>query len=333
MKARIQDVAEKSDVSISTVSRFLNGGKNVSEKAQKRIRKAISELDYTPNFMAQTLVKKSSNLIGVIIPDIRSSFDSTMLCTIEEYTTARRYNIAICNIADNLEKECDYLRHLSQMNVCGLIVMNEKQNEQIHKIISGMAVPTAFCGCMGDDPNETSIIVDDQSAARDATRYLLGMNHRRIAYIGGDMRDQTSRKRVEGFQRAMNEAGNPPEEQYIKYGDYKIEGGYCLMQELLRCDPLPTAVFASNDDMAVGALNCILDGGYSVPEDFSLIGFDGSYLAEIVRPKLTTMQQPIRQMAEMSVQIIIDQITGKSAMVNQIILKHELRERQSCRRI
>jgi len=332
-KAKIQDVAKKSGVSISTVSRFLNGGINVSEKAKEQIFEAIRELDYTPNYMARTLVKKQSNLIGVIIPDIRLSFDSTILCTIEEYATARKFFLAICNIAESLDKECDYLRYLSQMNICGLIVMNEKINDQVNKLITDMHIPTAFCSCIAKDINATSIIVDDFLAARDATKYLIELNHRKIAYIGGDKRDETYQKRFNGFKRAMSEANIQPEEKYIKFGCHKSESGYRLMQELIDCDMHPTSIFASCDDVAVGALNCIIDNGLSVPGDFSIIGFDGSNLSEIVRPRLTTMRQPIKQMGQMSVQVLIDQINGNSESVSQIIVKHELLIRDSCRRL
>lgn len=333
VKARIQDVAKKAGVSVSTVSRFLNGGKDVSEKAKVLINNAIHELNFSPNYMARTLVKRKSNLIGVIIPDIKQSFDSTILYNIEEYTTMHNYNLAICNIAESLDKECDYLRHLSQMNICGLIIMNEKWDDRVIELIKEMQIPTVFCSCIVDGVDATSIVVDDYQAARDATKYLIELNHKRIAFIGGDMRDETSRKRFRGFQKVMSDANIQPDEQYIKFGDYKIDSGYLLMKELLSSSPRPTAIFAASDDMAVGALNCIIDNGLLVPDDFSIIGFDGSYLGEIVRPSLTTLKQPIQQMGEMSVQVLIDQLNGKSQMVNQIILRHELLIRDSCRKL
>lgn len=330
MKAKIQDVARMAKVSVSTVSRYLNGGFKVSEEAKVRISDAIQALDYSPNVLARGLVSKKSNMVGVIIPDITSSFFSTILCSIEEYATQRKFDITICNIAESLEKEYKYLRYLSQMNVGGIIIMHEKTDARVLKMIESVTIPVVLCSCAIKGVDLPSILIDDALAAFDETNYLIGLNHRRIAYLGGDMRDVTSgQQRFSGYKRAMLEAGLPIEEKYIKFGDYKLDSGYKLMEELLACDPVPTAIFASSDDMAVGALDCILDHGQRVPDDFSVAGFDGSLLTELVRPRLTTLEQPISQMGKLAVETLANRMNGESG-VSQIILKHNLKIRESC---
>lgn len=333
VRAKIQDVAKLAGVSVSTVSRYLNGGFKVSEKAKVRIKESIRTLDYSPSVLAQGLVSKKSKLIGIIIPDITSSFFSTILCNIEEEASLQKFNLAICDIAESLEKEYNYLRYLAQLSVGGIIVMHEKTNMHVLKLIQSMAIPMVLCSCAVKDLALPSILINDEQAAFDETCYFIALNHKRIAYLGGDMRDVTSgQQRFAGYRRAMCEANLPVEERYMKFGDYKFDSGYRLMAELLQCDPLPTAVFASSDDMAVGALNCILDHGMKVPDDFSLAGFDGSALTDLVRPKLTTLEQPIREMGKMAVETLINRINGSTG-VSQIVLQHRLKIQDSCRKL
>jgi LacI family transcriptional regulator len=163
---------------------------------------------------------------------------------------------------------------------------------------------------------------------------LIGLGHKNIAYIGGDLRDVTSgENRYEAFKRAIKDNSLTLNEQYIRFGDYKIQSGYALMEDILKCNPIPTAVFAASDDMAVGALGCILDHGYKVPDDISVMGFDGSNLTEMVRPKLTSMQQPIKEMGAMAIKVLIDHLNYGTEFLDQLVLKHKLVERESCRKL
>lgn len=334
MTVKIKDVAKKSGVSVATVSRVLNGGKNVSDEVKEVVQNAIEELGYSPSYIARSLVKKKTNLIGVIVPDLTSSFFSTILSSIEENASSNDYNIVVCNIEENLDKEFKYLNLFEQMRVDGIIIMHEKTNTKIKEFINELHIPIIFCSCKGEGTNSLSIIVDDYNASYDAAKYLLNLGHKKIAYIGGDMRDITSgQSRYNGYKKALEDYGISLDDKYVKYGDYKMNSGYNLMNELIKYDPVPTAVFAASDDMAVGALNCIIDNGYRVPEDISIMGFDGSGLTEIVRPKLTSMQQPIREMGAVAIKMIIDNNNLDSYLLNQIIMKHKLVERESCRKI
>ncbi|WP_199617286.1 LacI family DNA-binding transcriptional regulator [Paenibacillus alkalitolerans] len=335
MVPKIKDVAKKAGVSVTTVSRVLNGEKYVKDDMKKRVQRAIEELGYAPSHIARSLVRKKTNLIGVIVPDLTSNFYSTILSSIEETASMNDYNLLVCNIIEDIDKEFKYLNVFHEMRVDGIIIMHEKINEEISSFLTKLQVPVIFSSVRPRDQRFISVIVDDYDAAYDATRFLLDLGHERIAFIGGDMRDVTSgQSRYVGYCNALMDSGKKIVHDYIRFGDYKIRSGYDMMKELLRCDPLPTAVFAVSDDMAVGAMNCISDHQLKVPDDISVIGFDGSQLTELVRPTLTSMEQPIHDMGKITVETLLGLISDdEHAATSDIILKHKLVVRNSCKKL
>lgn len=332
MAVKIKDVAEKAGVSVTTVSRVLNGGKYVKDELKEKVQNAIDELEYTPSYIARSLVLKKTNLIGVIVPNITSSINSVMLSKIEETASENNYNILVCNMAECLDKQFKYLNVFKQMRVDGIIITNEKLDDRTRRLLKSINIPIVFASVDPINQKYTSIIVDNQQAAYDAVQYLIELEHEKIAFIGGDMRDITSGvDRYKGFKRGMNENNLQIYDSFVKFGDYTLNSGYRLMKEILEIDLIPTAVFAASDDMAVGAINCILDNGLKVPDDISVIGFDGTQVREIVRPQLTSMEQPINKIGTMAVDILIQRIDNKEIEPREIILKHKLDKRKSCK--
>lgn len=333
MAPKIKDVAKQAGVSVTTVSRVLNGEKYVKDDLKARVKRAIDELGYTPSHIARSLVLKKTNLIGVIVPDITSSFYSTILSTIEKTASLNDYNLIVCNIIEDTDKELKYLQVFKQMRVDGIIIMHEKLSEEIRELIQNLDIPLLFSSVKPADQQFVSVIIDDYAAAYEATRYLIGLEHSRIGFIGGDMRDVTSgQNRYAGYCNALTDSGIPIKEEYIRFGDYKTQSGYDLMKEILACEINPTAIFAVSDDMAVGAMNCLHDHGLKVPDDLSVIGFDGSQLTEQVRPRLSSMEQPILEMGKVTVEKLLDMISDHAeGPLNDVILKHRLVVRDSCR--
>lgn len=333
MAPKIKDVAKRAGVSVTTVSRVLNGEKYVKDDLKARVRRAIDELGYTPSHIARSLVKKKTNLIGVIVPDVTSSFYSTILSNIEKTASLNDYNLVVCNIIEDIDKEYKYLQVFKEMRVEGIIIMHEKLNDELRELIGKLDIPIIFSSVKPTEQPFVSVIIDDYIAAYDATRYLIELGHQRIGFIGGDMRDVTSgQNRYVGYTEAMKDSGLQLVEDYIHFGDYKTRSGYELMKELLSCESRPTAVFAVSDDMAVGAMNCIHDHGLTVPEDISVMGFDGSQLTELVRPQLTSMEQPIEEMGKATVDTLLTLISGgQESSYEDVILKHKLVIRDSCK--
>ncbi|TVX98806.1 LacI family transcriptional regulator [Cohnella terricola] len=332
MAPKIKDVAKQAGVSVTTVSRVLNGERYVKDDLKIRVQRAIDELGYSPSHIARSLVRRKTNLIGVIVPDVTSSFYSTILSTIEKTASLNDYNLLVCNIIEDTDKELKYLQVFQQMRVDGIIIMHEKLNEEIRELINKFSIPIIFSSVKPADQKFMSVIIDDYAAAYDATRHLIELGHTRIGFIGGDMRDITSgQNRYAGYIRALEDSGIEVPESYIRFGDYKTQSGYELMKEMLASEPYPTAVFAVSDDMAVGAMNCIHDHGLKVPEDLSVIGFDGSQLTEQVRPRLTSMQQPILEMGKVTVDMLLRLIAdSKNSPAEDVILQHKLVVRDSC---
>ena len=335
MAVKIKDVAEKAGVSVTSVSRVLNGGKYVKEEVKERILKTIDEMGYSPSYFARSLVLQKSDLIGIVVPDITSSFHSTILSSIEKVASKNDYNIIVANIMEDIEKEIKYLNIFRQMRVGGTIVMHEKVNNEIDDMLRKMKVPVIFCSIKDNlSPNFLSITINNSKAAYDATKYLIDLGHKKIGFIGGDLSDILSGQyRYNGYKEAMTESGIQIIEEYVKFGDYKVHSGYEKMKEIILGGNIPTAVFAASDDMAVGALNCIIDAGLKVPDDVSIIGFDGSNIIDLVRPKLTSMQQPIQELGELAVEMLIKQINNPSCVMNEVVLNHKLVKRDSCRKI
>lgn len=332
MAVKIKDVAEKAGVSVTTVSRVLNGGKYVKDELKQKVQNAIDELEYTPSYIARSLVLKKTNLIGVIVPNITSSMNSVMLSKIEETASKNNYIILVCDMDESLDKQFKYLNVFKEMRVDGIIITNEKLDDRTRMLLKRINIPIVFASVDPVNQEYTSIIVDNEQAAYDAVKYLIELEHEKIAFIGGDMRDITSGvDRYKGFKRGMNENNLQVYDSFVKFGDYTLHSGYRLMKEILETDLIPTAVFAASDDMAVGAINCILDNGLKVPDDISVIGFDGTKVREIVRPQLTSMEQPINEIGTMAVDILIQRIDNKEIEPREIILKHKLDERKSCK--
>jgi len=333
MQVKIKDVAKHAGVSVTTVSRVLNGEKYVKEDLKLKVNRAIEELGYAPSQIARSLVRKKTNLIGVIVPDLTSSFYSTILSSIEDTASANDYNLLVCNISEDIDKELKYLNVFLEMRVAGIIIMHEKINEPIRNLIHKIPVPVIFSSVKPMDQQFVSVIVDDYKAAYDATKYLIGLGHETIGFIGGDMRDITSgQNRYSGYRNAMTDGGLKLVYEHIRFGDYKVQSGYDKMKELLGVSNPPTAVFAVSDDMAVGAMNCIRDQGMRVPDDISIVGFDGSQLTDLVRPALTSMEQPIHRMGRTTMEVLLKQIDGQTLPEGDVVLEHRLVERESSRK-
>jgi LacI family transcriptional regulator len=333
MMPKIKDVARIAGVSVTTVSRVLNGEKYVKDDLKNKVKRAIDELGYSPSHIARSLVRRKTKLIGVIVPDLTSSFYATILSSIEETASLNQYNLIVCNINEDTDKEFKYLNIFKEMRVEGIIIMHEKLNDEIRKFISHLDIPVIFSSVRPANQNCISVIIDDYSAAYDTTLYLIGLGHEKIAFIGGDMRDITSgQNRYNGYINALSDKGITYVDDFVRFGDYKTKSGYTLMKEILDSELRPTAVFAVSDDMAVGAMNCIHDHHLTVPGDISIIGFDGSQMTEQVRPRLSSMEQPIQEMGTVTVNSLLDLIWKlPTAPREDLILRHQLVQRDSCK--
>lgn len=329
-KITIKDVAKLAGVSKATVSRVLNNSKYVSPEVHERVVKVIEETGYKPSSIARSLVSKETKLVGLLIPDVSNPFYSELVKGMVEVANKYNYNILLCNSFFHVDKEVEFLRILLEKEVDGIIFMTNEITDEHREFFEKYHKPTItvnrkFWGF--DIPN---VDIDNFSAAYDATKYLIELNHRRIAIIRAPESDETAGvERFEGYARALKDAGIPLNESLVKEGNFKALSGYKAMKELLNLNNPPTAVFCVNDEMACGAVKCVMEKGLGVPEDISVMGFDDVPLASMFIPSITTIKQPIYEMGALSMELMYKMIKGEDVEVKTYVLPHQLVVRDS----
>ncbi|MFZ5968157.1 MAG: LacI family DNA-binding transcriptional regulator [Bacillota bacterium] len=330
MTVTIKDVAKKAGVSISTVSRVINNSKPVSNEIRQKVLEVIDDTGYTPNPVARSLVMKKSQLIGVIVPDISNFFIGEILNGIEEIGKMYNYDILLCNTNGELDQEIRYLKLLKTKQVEGIIFMTWNLHEKISKFISESQLPIVLINRNIGNLDVPSVSIDNFQAAYEMTKYLLDIGHRSIALIRNTKdQDAFGVEQCKGYKKALEEYGIEPNEKLIQYGHYKLDHAYDIVKAFIEQKILPTAIFATSDMMAIGAVNCLLDHGYRVPEDVSVVGFNDVKFASIFRPNLTTIKQPIYDIGAVAIRLIIKKTNNEDTGENIITLPHELVVRQS----
>jgi LacI family transcriptional regulator len=281
----IREVAEKANVSSSTVSHVINNTRYVSEETRARVMDAMRELNYTPNRLARSLRSKDmrTNTIGLLIPDSANPFFAEVSRGVEDACFEEDYNVILCNSDDEQTKELEYLHVLLSKQVDGIILVSASGKGDTLEFVNDrgatvVAVDRAFDETFRDSVD--SVLVDNESGGYEATRYLLDLGHTRIGCISGPSLLRPSAGRVHGYRQALADAGIEPDPSLVIPGDFRPQSGYEAAQQLLKLsDPLPSAIFACNDMMAMGALCAIHESGLKTPEDISLVGFDDIDLA------------------------------------------------------
>lgn len=338
----MKDVAERAGVSITTVSHVINKTRYVSDELTECVYKAMAELDYHPNLVAGSLRSGRTRTIGLIIPDITNQFFSEISRKIEDSGFEHGYSVIVCNTDDNLSKEKSYIDVLMAKQVDGIVFISAgDESESLKKPIESN-IPIVVADRDIKDINTNIVLVDNFNGGYEATKYLIDLGHKSIGFISGPSGVTGSTLRFEGYRKALHEAGLVFDEGMVTQGDYRYQGGGDAMQILLQKQPHPTAVFASNDMMALGAIRKIFDYGMEVPGDISIIGFDDIPLSQIAYPSLTTMAQPAQEMSAIIMKLLIEDIkyieqhhhkNEERPKFQKVILNSKLIERDSCRKI
>lgn len=330
MAVTIKDVAKKAGVSISTVSRVINNSKPVSNEIKQNVLRIIEETNYYPNPVARSLVMKKSQLIGVIVPDISNFVIGEILSGIEEIGKMYGYDILLCNTYGDLDQEIRYLSLLKAKQVEGILLMTWKMEDKLVDYISQIEIPIVLINRNANDLPIPSVSIDNYMAAYEMVKYLVDCGHKKIAMIRNNMdNDSFSLDQFKAYKNVVEDNGIEFDERLVKEGSDKLENGYAIVQNLIKENLLPTAIFATSDLMAIDAINCLIDNGYSVPEDVSVVGFNDVKLASIYRPNLTTIHQPIYDIGAVAIRMIIKKINNEELDTNMVILPHKLIIRNS----
>ena len=307
--ATIYDVARVAGVSTSTVSHVVNGTRHVREETKSRVRQAMDELRFRPNSLARGLVRQETRTFALIVPDNVNPFFAELARGIEDYGFAAGYNVILCNSDRKSSKELAYLDMLISKRVDGIIFMTMSTHlDQLQPLVDNQ-IPLVTFDREYDDTD--AVLIDNAQGGHDATRHLLELGHRWIACIGGPDARTRSHDRIRGYEQALGEADIGANPDLIQAGDWTYQSGQKAVQALWRLDAPPTAIFACNDAMAIGAIAALRQRGLRVPEDVSVVGFDNVSLGAFFDPPLTTLATPIVEAGQRLCQLLLDRINGQ----------------------
>ena len=328
----MNDVAKKANVSVATVSRVLNNSTSVNDSTRSKILKAIKELNYQPNRVAKRLRSKSvsSNLIGVLIPDIQNPFYVDVLRGIEDVASTKNYALIMCNFGQDKEREKMYLEILQSESIDGLIAAPASEDDpQLKKMLSnGMPVVCVDRGLK--DVDVDVVLVNNVDGAYKAVDYLAKAGYRRIAYIAGMPTIPSSRLRERGYREALEDNGLTFDPDLVRYGDSKHESGVKLCNELLGLPYPPDAIFTGNNLITLGALETIHQRKLKIPEQIAIVGFDDMYWSSSLNPPLTAVKQPAYEIGKRAAELLIQRIDEPTRQSIQMIMNAELKIRSSC---
>jgi DNA-binding LacI/PurR family transcriptional regulator len=293
----MRDIAKLAGVSSATVSRVINGSSFVRPATAERVRRVIEEFKFIPNGSATTLKYGRSSTYGLIIPDITNPFFPEFIQSFEGILADTDRNMLVATTGTHPSKMQETIRRMLVRQVEGIALLaSEVETEPIEAMIfNRVPLVTMDRRAVGNGLSDVS--VDSTTGMKQAVEHLYNFQHRRIAFIGGSAGPTISDHRLHSFLRAIEDFGIKAEPQFLRVGNYRISGGEAAMAELLALKTRPTAIIAANDLTAIGALRVIHKQGFTVPGDFSIVGFDDIELSDIVYPPLTTMRLARQKLA------------------------------------
>ncbi|ARK31746.1 catabolite control protein A [Halalkalibacter krulwichiae] len=330
MNTTIYDVAREAGVSMATVSRVVNGNPNVKPATRKKVLDAIERLGYRPNAVARGLASKKTTTVGVIIPDISSIFFAELARGIEDIATMYKYNIILCNSDQNQDKEIHLINTLLEKQVDGIVFMGGQITEEHVEQFKRSPVPIVLAATLDTNNEIPSVNIDYKQAVYDAITHLIEKGHSRIGMLSGTLDDPVNGYlKFLGYREALDNAGITFNEDLIAIGDYTYDSGIEAMNTFLELDEKPTAIFASTDEMALGVIHGAQDEGYSIPNDFEVVGFDNTRLATMVRPTLSTVVQPMYDIGAVSMRLLTKLMNKEEVTDHIVVLPHRIEFRQS----
>lgn len=326
-RAKLQTVASKAGVSIKTVSRVLNNEKYVKDATRKKVQNAIDALGYRPTRAARQLRSSKSFNIAIIYEPPGTEFLNGVMEGVFPICNEADYHVLLEPIPK--EGKLDYIdRLISRSNLDGVIILPpESENQGLMKAldkedIKSIAIESCIAG-------RSTIGIDNKAAGFLVGQHLIEMGHERFAYISLSSDRISGNKRLTGLQEALKAANIPQDRLLIEKGDCTLESGYAAAKRLLSLNPRPTAIFAGNDRMAIGAMSCATDMKLKLPEDVAVCGFDDTELSRIFSPQLTTVMQPLTEYGVIAATQLLAAINGDQTDMQNLIIPFELKRRKS----
>lgn len=306
--ATMKDVAKYTGLSVATISKYINGG-NVLEHNKKLIDEAIEVLNFRVNEMARGLKTNRSKTIGILIPNLEKVFCTSIVSNVENILIRHGYSTVICDYKEDIKLEKEKLEFLVNKMVEGLIIMPLGGDENIIKEAIDEGIKIVLIDRDLKDIECDVVLVDNLNSSYDAVEELITRGHKRIGIISGPKDVYTAEERLKGYRRVHEDYSMAIDEKLIKYGDYNVDSGYELLNEFLKMEEPPTAVFITNYEMTLGAIMSINENNVDVPEQLSIIGYDNLQMAKIVKPSLSIVVQPMKVIGETAAQVLLRRLS------------------------
>ncbi|MEJ3750760.1 LacI family DNA-binding transcriptional regulator [Actinomycetes bacterium KLBMP 9797] len=326
--ATIYDVARRAEVSPATVSRVVNGHANVDPTLADRVRRAMRELEYRPNAVARNLRRSRTTLWAVIISDIGNPFFTALVRGVEDVAQGAGYSVLLCNSDDDPAKERQYVDAVLAEQIAGVIMSPAGPGPHVNRLVEAR-VPVVQIDRQLADVAADAVLVDNAHGAEQATAHLIESGYRRIGCITGPPPVFTAGERLLGYRRALAAHGLPFDEELVRHADFRESGGYRAMAGLLGLRCRPDAVFAANNMTTIGAMECLVDSGVSVPDEMGVVGFDDVPWAHLVRPSLTTVAQPTYELGRTAAELLAQRIGAPDREPSTVTLNTKLQIRDS----
>lgn len=330
MPVKLEDIARETGTSLATVSRVLsNSDYPVSEKTRDHVLRVAERMGYKPNIAARSLRTDRTETIGIVVDDLLSPFTPPIVRGIQDHLQENNFLSLIVNSDWDPEQEQAAVTTLLSRPVDGIIFV-EYSHMTTDDVLEQSDRPRVFVHRLFGSPICNSVVPDDYYGATLAVNHLVALGHRRIAYINGPENWHNCRARMSGYCDALVENNLSFESDWVQGGDWEIESGYAAAQKLLQLDNRPTAIFAGNDLMALGAIYAIQDSGLQVPGDMAVVGYDNRNFTNIFRPGITTVNMPVGEMGKIAAELLLKQVKEGRTEEEEIKVQGQLIIRETC---
>jgi LacI family transcriptional regulator len=329
----IRDVAAAAQVSAGTVSRVLNGKRDVGDELRHRVLAVVAELGYRPNGAARSLRTRAAMVLGVIISDVTNSFFTAVVRGAEDKAQNAGYSVVLANADEDLRKEARYLEVAVAEQMAGVLLSPASSRLTSIDALAERGIPVVTIDRRLTSAPVDSVTVNNHQAAREATQHLIGQGCRRVGIIAGPAQITTGATRLAGYRAALRAAGRDGDQTLTAYGNLRTDGGYAAARQLLQLPQPPDGLLISNDLMTIGALQAIAEAGLSIPDDIAVVGFDNASWATAFRPPLTVVTQPTYEIGEVATDLLLRRVNGEQFPPRHVVLRAKLVERGSSLRL
>ena len=309
--ATMKDIAKETGLGLATISKHINGG-NVREKNKIAIDRAIEKLGFTANTFARGLKTGKSHTIGVIIPELGNIFVTSIITAMDDILRERGYGVIVCDCRTDEKLEGEMVKFLLEKRVDGIVNMPVSKNGENLRPAIANHVPVILLDRMIDELKDdvSVVLVDNVNASSSAVKLLIDAGHHDIGIILGPQDIFTSQQRLLGYNQVLIQNSIPPNDSYVIFSDYSVQGGYESMKSLLE-ESKVTAVFTTNYEMTLGAIVALNESGIKIPEQISFVGFDNMQISQVVQPKLTVVSQPLKEIGEHAAILLLEHLGNK----------------------